>query len=447
MPQPLLFLELNEINFDYVAAYCKRGLLPHLGQLIRRNGVARTVSETRYEDLEPWIQWVTAHTGLRLADHGVFRLGDIVQKDLPQIWEQLESHGLRVGAISPMNAKNRLRDPCFFVPDPWTSTRPTAPPRLVALHEGIVQAVNENAQSRISGKSLAGILAGLVAYARPANYGTYLRLAATCRRRPWRKALVLDLLLADVFVREVRRTSPDFASLFLNAGAHIQHHYLYSSACYEGPQRNPDWYLPAGVDPVLESYALYDRIVGQVLAEFPEARIMVATGLHQDPHDRVTYYWRLREHAAFLSRIRVDCRRVEPRMSRDFLVVCDSERQAAVAGDRLARAVAADGAPLFSIDNRGSDLFVELVYAGDIGPGFVFSIDGEAFTSLDREVAFVALKNGRHNGIGYFLDSAASPEMPAGHEFPLAEVHARILDALVPTAPCREERRSAAHSA
>ena len=92
-------------------------------------------------------------------------------------------------------------------------------------------------------------------------------------------------------------------------------------------------------------------------------------------------------------------------------------------------ATAADGAPLFAIDNRGSDLFVELVYAGEIGPGFTFSIDGETFTGLDRDVAFVALKNGRHNGIGYFLDSAASPDSLPAPEFPLAEIHSRILDA------------------
>ena len=429
MPQQLLFLELNEINFDYVASYVGRGGLPTLGRLIHRNGVARTVSEQRYEDLEPWIQWVTAHTGLPLAAHGVFRLGDIVKRDLPQVWDQLESHGFTVGAISPMNATNRLRQAAFFVPDPWTATPPAATPRLAALYRGIAQAVNENAQSRISPRSLAGLLAGFAAYARPANYGSYLRLAASSPRCPWRKALVLDLLLADVFVGEVRRTSPDFASLFLNAGAHIQHHYLYSSPCYDGPHRNPDWYLPAGADPVLESYALYDRIVGQVIAAFPDARIMVATGLHQDPHDRVTYYWRLREHAAFLSRIRIECRRVEPRMSRDFLVVCDSAAQAARAEARLAGATAADGSPLFAIDNRGSDLFVELVYAGEIGPGFTFSIDGETFTGLDRDVAFVALKNGRHNGIGYFLDSAASPDSLPAPEFPLAEIHSRILDA------------------
>ena len=174
---------------------------------------------------------------------------------------------------------------------------------------------------------------------------------------------------------------------------------------------------------------------------------MVATGLHQDPHDRVTYYWRLRDHADFLSRIRIVCRRVEPRMSRDFLVVCDSERQAAVAGDRLARAVAADGAPLFSIDNRGSDLFVELVYAGEIGPGFVFSIDGEAFTDLDRDVAFVALRTAVTTGSATSSTARHRRRPPRAANSRSPSIHARILDALVPTAPCREERRSAAQSA
>jgi hypothetical protein len=227
----------------------------------------------------------------------------------------------------------------------------------------------------------------------------------------------------------VSRTSPDFASLFLNAGAHVQHHYLFSSGCYDGPHRNPGWYVPRGVDPVREAYELYDRIVAQVMRAFPAARIMIATGLHQDPHESVTYYWRLREHAKFLARIGVACRRVDPRMSRDFLVVCGSAAEAARSAERLARAVAADGAPLFAVDNRGTDLFVELVYAAEIGPGFEFSVDGERFGGLEREVAFVALKNGRHNGIGFFLDSRDGRDAAGAPEFPLAQLHGRVLEA------------------
>jgi Type I phosphodiesterase / nucleotide pyrophosphatase len=447
MPQQLLLLELNEINFDYVAEYCDRGELPHFARLIEAHGVARTVSERRHEELEPWIQWVTAHTGLRLSEHGVFRLGDIVKHDLPQIWEALEAHGLRVGAISPMNAKNRLRDAAFFVPDPWTPTAAAAAPRLRALYQAIAQAVNENAKSRVTPESLRQLLAGFVAFARAANYAEYLRLVATSARRPWRRAMVLDLLLADVFVSETLRAAPDFASLFLNGAAHVQHHYLFASACYPGPHRNPDWYVPRGVDPVLEAYAIYDRILGQVREAFPSARLMIATGLHQDPHEEVTFYWRLRDHAKFLSRIRVPFVRVEPRMSRDFVVVCASAEQAAVAERRLARAVAADGSPLFDVDNRGEDLFVMLSYPREIGPQFEFGIEGEKYEGLDREVAFVALKNGEHNGLGYFLDTALARASSPRTDFPLAELPRRILDAFGLAAESAEPGRAVASSA
>ena len=88
----LLFLEFNEISFENVAYYCSRGQLPHFRELIEERGWSTTRSEQEYEHLEPWIQWVTAHTGLSYAEHGVFRLGDIVNRDVPQIWEQLEEY-------------------------------------------------------------------------------------------------------------------------------------------------------------------------------------------------------------------------------------------------------------------------------------------------------------------------------------------------------------------
>ena len=172
---PLLLLELNEINFDHVRSYVELGKLPVLGRLIARHGVTETVSERKYDELEPWIQWVTAHTGMTLAEHKVFRLGDIVKHDIPQIWEALEAQGLKVGAISPMNAKNRCRAPAFFVPDPWTPTRVSGSRTMKRLYKAVAQAVNDNAQSRVTASSAAGLLAGLAAYARPVNYGGYLR--------------------------------------------------------------------------------------------------------------------------------------------------------------------------------------------------------------------------------------------------------------------------------
>src|SRR5207248_3468402 len=134
----------------------------------------------------------------------------------------------------------------------------------------------------------------------PARWPAYVRLAMRARGRPWVKAIVLDELLGDLFISLLRRHKPQFASLFLNAGAHIQHHYLFNSSAYRGPRTNPKWYVPGGEDPLLEIYQAYDQLVAKIAQVYPSARLLIATGLHQEPYPNETFYWRLRDHAAFL---------------------------------------------------------------------------------------------------------------------------------------------------
>lgn len=425
---PLILIEFNEINFDFVRQYAAEGRLPHFKAMIDAHGVSETTSEDDYAHLEPWIQWVTAHTGKSFGEHQVFRLGDFVRSQLPQIWELLESSGLTVGAISPMNAANRLAKPAFFVPDPWTTTQVTARPVLTRLYRAVVQAVNDNAQGKVTARSLWDLLGGFLAFAHPSNYPTYVRLAAGGSGHSWYRSMFLDLLLADVFVAEHRRTRPDFATLFLNAGAHIQHHYMFSAAPYGGPHRNPEWYVRRGKDPVFDVYSLYDRILGRVRRAIPQARLMLATGLHQNPQETLTYYWRLRSHEGFLRKIGAPFARVEPRMSRDFLVVCATDAEAGACAARLREARAGDGTPLFEVDNRGTDVFVMLTYPGDIQKGFAIQVGSQRFTDFDADVAFVAIKNGEHNGIGYFIDSAERAQQ-SPRRFPLADLPTRIASA------------------
>jgi hypothetical protein len=422
----LLMIELNEINFEHVRDYVRLGKLPELGRLLANHALIETSSELDHDDLEPWIQWVTAHTGLPLAEHGVFRLGDILATDLPQVWETLEAQGLRVGAISPMNANNRCKDAAFFLPDPWTATAITGSTLMKKLYGAVAQAVNDNASSRLTPGSAAWLAAGLAAYASPKNYGRYLSMVMSAARgRPWVKALVLDQLLGDIFISQVRRKRPDFATLFLNAGAHVQHHYMFNAAVYDGPHANPKWYAPEGADPVLEVYELYDRLIGQFRSAFPDDRLMIATALHQDPYPEPTFYWRLKDHAGFLAAAEVPFARVEPRMSRDFVVVCADAAEAAAAEQRLAQIRTREGVALFDVDNRGDSLFVTLTWPHDIGKDFAYAIGNRTYEGLRDQVAFVALKNGGHNGVGYFIDTAE----PAGREtppIPLANLPKRV---------------------
>lgn len=431
--EPVILLEFNELNFEYIEKYIALGFLPTFRELLTRYGYTTTTSEQCYEEIEPWIQWVTAHTGLTLSEHGVFRLGDITRTDIPQIWDQVEEElGIRVGAVCPMNAVNRLRNPAFFVPDPWTETPVSGPLLLRHLSAAVSQAVNDNAQSKLRLRSILALLAGWAAYATRDNWRYYFSWALSARKNPWRQAMFLDCLLADIFFKEWRKTRPDFASLFLNAGAHIQHHYMFSSQCYNGPHQNPAWYIDDKCDPVLEVYAAYDRILARALKAPRRPRLLIATGLHQDPHDELTYYWRLRNHAEFLSRVGLSFADVQPRMSRDFLVICRSTEEAAAAERVLVEAQADDGQHLFSVDNRGTDLFVTLKYPRNVKLTTTISINGCTIHDFREHVVFVALKNGKHNGIGYLVDSGSNSTSMStnARSVELVELPARIRAAL-----------------
>ena len=184
MSDRLLLIELNEVNFEFVRRYVAKGELPTLAGLLDLHGCQETTSESKYEHLEPWIQWVTAHTGQTFAEHGVFRLGDIVDRDIDQVWERLEREGKRVGAVSPMNAKNRTRQAAFFVPDPWTKTQVSGDRSLHLLAQALSQAVGDNASNKIDASSYLKLLVGLLVHFRPSSVSTLARLFLQRRSAP-----------------------------------------------------------------------------------------------------------------------------------------------------------------------------------------------------------------------------------------------------------------------
>lgn len=423
----LFLLELNEINFDFVRRYGALGKLRNLNRLIDQHGLIETTSESAYEELEPWIQWVTAHTGLSYREHGVFRLGDIIEHDLCQIWEWLEDRGVRVAATSPMNASNRTRNAAFFLPDPWTDTHVTGSPLLTRFMAAASQAVNENADAKLSARSAVALVQAMLRYCGIREYmllATYL--ARTARGRKWALALVLDELLTAITISETRAKRPGFVSLFLNGGAHLQHHYMFNSAVYDGTHRNPEWLVSRKQDPIIEVYSQYDRLVGRIERALPEYRLLIATGLHQNPHPNECYYWRLADHAAFLSKIGCENFVVHPRMSRDMLIEAGDQVNAAAIQHRLESAVGDDGVKLFEVDNRGDSLFVMLTYPRDIPIGFGFSIGNRRFLNLRSHVNFVAIKNGEHDGTGYLIDTAERARQLARRRIALRELPERV---------------------
>ena len=93
-----------------------------------------------------------------------------------------------------------------------------------------------------------------------------------------------------------------------------------------------------------------------------------------------------------------------PRMSRDFLVKFNNKSDALDAENLLNSFCASkDDTKIFEVDNRGTSLFVELVYPNDIEDNdSIYSKETRfALEKFKSYIAFVAIKNGEHNGIGY----------------------------------------------
>ena len=143
----LLLIQLNELNFDYVKYYVEKYNLINFKKLIKLNSCT-TSSETDYKFLEPWIQWVTFNTGKSAAEHKIFRLGDVEDIKFPQIYEQIEELGFKVGAICPMNTKNLLKKPEFFISDPWTKTKGDKNFFNNLISKSLSEVINNNSQKK-----------------------------------------------------------------------------------------------------------------------------------------------------------------------------------------------------------------------------------------------------------------------------------------------------------
>ena len=427
MNKNLIFIELNEINFDVVSYYLdKCEILPGFKKVFAQ-GIVNTQAESEYKNLEPWVQWPSVHTGKTYSEHNIFRLGDFVNSIDEQFFEKVEKVGFSVGAVSPMNASNKLKNPAFFIPDPWTKTPCDNSYFSRSITDAIVQAVNDNSQSKLTIKTILHLGMAFIALVKPARYIPMVKYAVNALGKPWRKALFLDMLLYEIHKTLCKRKKPNFSTLFLNAGAHIQHHYFFNSPYVDSPKlKNPAWYIGKDDDPFLEMLKVYDEMLTDLL-EFPNTEIIVATGLSQKPYEQLKFYYRLKDHASFLEKIGVEFIDVVPRMTRDFLVSFDSEEQALKAEQQLSKILVNNEVKLFEeIDNRGQDIFVVLTYPSEITDKTIISYSGKE-SLLSDLVSFVAIKNGEHQskGFAYFSEGLSEFAPPEGSH--VSKIHNTVL--------------------
>ena len=397
--QKLIFLSLNELNFDYLKKYLKIKNLKNLK--IISDKITNTKSEDEYQMLEPWIQWPSIYTGKKASQHNIFRLGDIINYKGKTIFNELEDLNLSVGAISSMNLNNNLKEPKYFIPDPWTITNPDSNYWSKLIHVTISKLVLKNSSLKVGLYELFSLGFIFIKFAKIKNYKTYLKFFITGFKYKWRKALFLDLLLNDIHLSYFIKNKPNFSNVFFNGMAHIQHHYFFNSKVMDKNNlRNPIWYLDQNLDPIEETLVLYDKILGDYVNN-EKFRLVIATGLSQKPYDILKFYYKIRNHNEFFSKLKINFTHIHELMSRDFIIYFSDEKKTKIA-EEILNNIELKNKKFFKIDNRGSDLFISLVYPDEILKNDYINFDS---IEIFKDVLFIAIKNGMHHEKGFYYDN------------------------------------------
>lgn len=395
----LIFIQLNEINFDLLRKYKNFKNFKFFNDEFLNN-LKITSSEEEYSNLEPWIQWVSVNTGLSANEHKIFKLGDINQSDIRQIYEIVENKGYKVGAICPMNVKNNLKNSKYFIPDPWTKTKLPKNFFQKLIYSSLSEAVNDNSKNKLSLKNKIIILTLCLYFFRGKSFLKFLKFFYKSIKLKWFRAIIFDFLLHKIHIKYLKKYNKDFSTVFFNAGAHIQHHYLHNSRILNDKiKKNPEWYLDQKHDPILDVYSFYDEILLDYLNN--DYSILIATGLTQTPFIEKEYYYRIKNHTEFIKKLDINFKFIYPRMSRDFLISFDNHEDCSKASKILNNINIINKYKFFDFQIRDKSIFVIFCYNKKIDQKYEMKINTNKSINLYESVNFVALKNGKHDQKGY----------------------------------------------
>lgn len=368
MSKKLILLEFNELAPRLMDQFIEEGCLPHFERLRNESLVCISEAEEEPPYLEPWIQWVTVHTGLPYTEHKVFDLGDGAKLDAPRVWDYLGQQGARVWICGSMNAAFRKPIDGFILPDPWsTGIKPYPDGEFEDYYDFVRMNVQEHTRSSVP--------VGKGAQLRFLNFmmrhGMSLETVSAVAKQliterggkqRWKRATVLDDLQWDVFRAYWKRHTPDFSTFFLNSTAHFQHMYwrhfepeVFGANADVEPQSEY-------ADAIRYGYRHMDRIVGKCLDMIDdETTVVLATALSQQPclkyeNSGGKVFYRIEDTDRLFDLLGIEDCEYAPVMSEQFKLVF-ATAAAAKTAERQLQSLVLDGKPVMLARANGREVF------------------------------------------------------------------------------------------
>jgi hypothetical protein len=343
----VMLLEFNELSSDLMARFVEAGKLPHFSRFYNESQVYTTEATEREWDLNPWVQWVTVHSGLDYRDHGITELDEGGKLKAKRVWDVVSDAGLSVWVCGSMNVAYHTPINGLVLPDPWTTKIAPHPETLKPFFRFIQQQVLEHSKERVllSWADYLSFLAFMVRHGLSlVTVKAIVRqlLSERTGDQYWKRAVLLDKLQFDVFRSYYQTTRPHFSTFFSNSTAHFQHYYWREMEPHRFKVQPTVEKRAAQENAILFGYQEMDKLIDRFLAlTDPDTIVIFATAISQQPC--LTYeeqggkvMYRPRDFSRLMNLAEVtEPYTIAPVMAEVFNIHLENEDDAACVADKL----------------------------------------------------------------------------------------------------------------
>jgi hypothetical protein len=291
-PRKVLLIELNEINWRLLDPFIAQGKLPNFERLRRTGSFGAPLATEVPPYLDPWISWVTLHTGVRREAHGASVLEQQAETiRAKRTWQYAVEAGKTVGIFGSISAYPPQPVPGFIVPGPFAPGGETYPRYLEpvqALNRHYTQVHNRLGQDESPLQMLKNGAEFLKMGLRPQTCARVAAQLVRERLRPsshYKRVSLQPLINYDFFEVLYKRYQPEFATWHSNHCAHYMHHYWRA-------HDDADFLVRASSEEkrdygkaIEHGYRVADELLGRFMKLVDDNTVIVVTsGLGQQPY-------------------------------------------------------------------------------------------------------------------------------------------------------------------
>ena len=383
-----IILQLNELNFSQITNFAKKYNLSNLDKVMSDYSSCNT--EKKYELLEPWIQWSSFYTGKYYDEHKIFKIGDTENSNLNFFPDEI-SNKYSVASFFSMNLPKLSKKSLFFA-DPWINYKSNN--RFINfVQNNLSFFVNNNSNKKISIKYYINLLLIILYFFKFKKLKIYAKLIINSLKLKYFRAILFDFISFEIFNYYFAKYNFDLSLVFINGGAHIQHHHLLEF------DQNNDSMIP---DDPFSNYLKYlDTFLGDFINK-KDCNLLLISGLSQKIIEEPQLYYRLKNHKNFLKMIDIKFVKVQTLMSRDFNIFFENNNELSKALEKLKSLRTSDNKDLFGEFKiyENNKLFLSSVYNSEINDKFLMYKDKKF--QLDDILDFSAVKNSVHSDKCYY---------------------------------------------